>query len=369
MDRRAFVKTLAGLAGAAALPLRAAAQLRAKPDSLSAGALQVAPAAIQKPALAPAPTATSTSASTASGPAASTKAKAGYASGSLALMLDGAFAGQLASVDGGNARADVVSEPKGPDGAIHKHAATIHYTDFAVELMEAPSGETAKWVKAMLDGKSTGRSGAVASLDRDGKQALQREFQNALLTSFTVPVLDAADSSALHIGLTFAPETARFAPGDASKINAGAKASAKPMRSGNFRLSIKGLESACARVTKIEAITFKQKLSADEIGSARVATRQPAKLEVPNLEITVADSGAQAFYDWLEDFLIKGNNGQGAEKTGTLELLSANMKDVLMTLSFQGLGICEASPMKVTAGSDTPHRTRVAMYFERANLK
>jgi hypothetical protein len=368
MDRRTFVKTLAGLAGAAAVPLRtAAAQIRAKTDSLSVGALQPAPTALQRPA--PAPTSTATAASTSSTPAASTKAKTGYVSGSLSLMLDGAFASPLVSVEGGDATAAVVVEPKGSDGQLHKHIGMPRYTDFAVELAEAPSGETAKWIRSLLDGKSVRRRGAILSVDQSGGKAIQREFVDALLSSFSVPVLDAAQNGAVRLALTFSPESTRFAIGDASKAGQAGKASTKTMRSASFRLSIKGLESACAHVSKIDALTFTQKVSTDEIGEARDYQREPGKLEVSDLTITVAETAAQPFYDWLEDFVIKGNNGQGAEKTGTLELLDSTMKDALMTLSFQGLGIFEARPMKLSAGSDAVRRTKVSMYCERVSLK
>ena len=39
-------------------------------------------------------------------------------------------------------------------------------------------------------------------------------------------------------------------------------------------------------------------------------------------------------YKWHEDFVIKGNNGEDKEKGGTLEYLTADLKDVLFTLTF-----------------------------------
>lgn len=367
MDRRTFVKTLAGLAGAAAVPLRTSAQLRAKTDALPAGTLEPAPAVLQRPA--PAPTSTSTATSTSSSPAASTssKPKAGYASGPLSLLLDGAFAGALASVEGGDARAEVVLEPLGADGLVRKNLGSPSYSNVTVELIDAPSGATAKWIQAMLERKSVRHDGGVLSVDLTGAQPVQREFFDALLTAVTFPALDAGDASAVRTALTFAPERTRFAPGDASKLPA-VKGSAKVLRGANFRLSIDGLESACARVSKIEALTFKQKVAEENVGAARMPARTSGTLELPDLVITVADAHAQPFYDWHEEVVIKGNAERG-EKSGKLELMNATLKDVLMTLSFQGLCVYEVRPRKIVANGSEPRRTQVSMYFERVTLK
>ena len=376
MDRRTFVKTLAGLASAAALPLRAAAQVRSldsvptrtlQPSSASMPALSPAPAPAPSPTpIGPAPDSASTSrAATAS---TSTGAQnSGYLTGPMFLLLEGAAAGPLRSVEGGDATAEVVSQAPGADGIVHKQPGSFGYTDVVLELGETPSSAVLKWVKTMLDRKAARHSGAIVSVDATGSKATKRELHEALITEVRVPELDASDKGTVYLTLALAVERTGFAAGDPA-VASGAKASASKGLHGNtFRLSIAGLETACTRVTKIEALSIKQKVSADAIGARREATREPDRLEVSNLVVTLGDAYAQPFYEWAEDFLVKGN--VSGEKTGKLELLAPNLKDVLLTLTFQGLGVFQVRPLKAVSGGDGPRRTQVSMYCERIGIK
>ena len=73
---------------------------------------------------------------------------------------------------------------------------------------------------------------------------------------------------------------------------------------------------------------------------------------------------ALPMYDWLEDFVVRGNNGQDREKVGVLEYLAPDMKSTLLSLNLFGLGIFRAAPDAVVAGSEQIRRTAVAMYCE-----
>jgi hypothetical protein len=70
-------------------------------------------------------------------------------------------------------------------------------------------------------------------------------------------------------------------------------------------------------------------------------------------------------YDWLGDFLVRGNNSQEREKVGVLEYLTPDLKSVLLTLNLFGLGIFRAAPEAAAAGpSEQVRRTTVSMYCE-----
>jgi hypothetical protein len=73
-------------------------------------------------------------------------------------------------------------------------------------------------------------------------------------------------------------------------------------------------------------------------------------------------------YKWHEDFVIAGNNGADKEKNGKLEYLASNLKDVLLTLEFQHLGIFKLSPEKTEAGSENIRRVKAEMYCEEARI-
>ena len=85
-------------------------------------------------------------------------------------------------------------------------------------------------------------------------------------------------------------------------------------------------------------------------------------MEFPNLVVTLPDANAKDFYDWHEDFVIKGNSSK--EKTGFLEYLTPDLKSVIFKLGFQGIGIFKLSPEKVEQGSDQIRRVKAEMYVE-----
>ena len=109
---------------------------------------------------------------------------------------------------------------------------------------------------------------------------------------------------------------------------------------------------------------MKQKVTENAIGEQRDYQKEPTSVEIPNLVITLAESHADEFYRWHEDFVIKGNNGEDREKGGTLEYLTPNLQEVLFTLHFYHLGVFKVSPDKVEASAEPIRRLKVEMYCE-----
>ena len=66
-------------------------------------------------------------------------------------------------------------------------------------------------------------------------------------------------------------------------------------------------------------------------------------MEFPNLAVTLAESHAQTWQDWFDDFVVKGNNGQDNEKNGSLTFLAPDLKTTLATINFFNLGIFRLS--------------------------
>ncbi len=165
--------------------------------------------------------------------------------------------------------------------------------------------------------------------------------------------------------IKFAPEYTRHQTSTGSSLSpkfSMDQAIQKKWLPSNFRLKIDGLD--CTRVNKIEAITVKQKVVENAVGELRENEKEPAYLEIPNLVVTLAESHSKEFYDWHENFVIKGNNGDDKERNGALEYLTPNLKDVLFTLTFKHLGIFKLCPEKVEAGGEAIRRVCAEMYCE-----
>ena len=145
-----------------------------------------------------------------------------------------------------------------------------------------------------------------------------------------------------------------------------AKAGQKLWLSSNFRVTIDGLD--CSKVSAVDSFTVTQSVATEDVGNARDYLREPTKLEFPNLTISLLESSAQTWYEWFEDFAIKGNNDDTKEKNGSIALLSANLVDELMRIDLFNLGIFQIGLDKTEANSDRVTIVKAALYCERMEL-
>ncbi len=290
--------------------------------------------------------------------------KRGYVGGRFVIELEGVSAGSPSSAEGGYATADVVVEKLGADNILHKHIAGVRYEDITINCGTEMSKGFYDWLQVTVDQKYQRKNGAIVTADSNLKEVSRLNFYNALITEIGFPALDAGSKDAAKMTVKITPEyTDRAASGGASSVKSGLGQSAqKKWLPSNFRLTIDGLD--CTRVNKIGAITLRQHMVDNAVGELRDSQKEPAYLEVPNLVVTLAESHAQEFYDWHQDFVIKGNNGDDKERNGALEYLTPNLKDVLFTLTFKHLGIFKLCPEKVEAGGEAIRRVCAEMYCE-----
>ena len=288
-----------------------------------------------------------------------------------ALELDGSFAGWLASAEGGAAVGEVVEETDPTnDGAaeghvIKKHIAGVKYEDITVNCGTGMSKAFYEWIKASFDRKSTRKDGAIHAADFDSNIISTLDFHQALISEIGFPALDASSKDAAKMTLKFKPETTRhrFTVGS---LVASEKQKQKQWLTSNFRLRIDGLEKACSKVNKIDALTIKQSFVPADDG--RVDQKEPGKLEFPNLKLSLSEGQSDDFYQWHEDFVIKGNNSDKEERAGKLEFLDPANKP-LFTLSLSNLGIFKVAPEKTEAGSENIRRVKAEMYCEDISFK
>jgi len=293
-----------------------------------------------------------------------------YTSGRFAFELDGVLLDLVKSVEGGFARADVVQEKLGPSQFAKKHLANLKYTDIVMQCDPSLSGPLLNWVTASLAMTYARKNGAVITADFDMKERSRLEIFNALMSEFTIPACDAASKDPGYLTLKLSPEYTRPVAGKGNVLPAplGGAKQQKAWSPGNFRLQIQGLEAACTRINKIEALTIKQKVAENAIGELRDYQKEPASLEFPNLVVTLPEVDAGPFFQWFDDFVVKGNMGDDKERPGFLELVSPDLKTVLLRVNFNHLGIFSFSPMKQETNADGIKRVKVEMYCEQITI-
>lgn len=281
-----------------------------------------------------------------------------YTAGKFAIELDGVMAGWVQSADGGSAVAEVVVEQLA-QGLVSpkKHIGNVKYADISINCGTGMSKGFYQWIKSSFDGKASHHNGNIVTEMQHNQVKYTMDFFNALITEIGFPALDAASKDAAKMTIKFSPETTRFKAGTAS---APQPATTWPWLVSRFILEIDGLD--CTRVNKIEALVVKQSFVESLIGDAGVYHKEPTSLEIPDLVVSMPESAAGTFQSWFDDFVIKGNNGDNMEKSGSLSWMTTDGKLVLGVLEFSHLGIFKLAPD--TTQADGIRRVKAEMYCE-----
>jgi phage tail-like protein len=288
-----------------------------------------------------------------------------YTSGRFLLDLDGVRCGFIESAEGGNVSAEVISERGGPDYFIKKHIGQPKHEDFSIRIGLSMTKKVYDWIAASWKANYQRKDGSIVVADHKGNAKAIREFYNAVITETTIPAMDGSSKEAAYMTLKFSPEFTSHKK-SSGKVSGGpeeGKHRQKKWLPANFRLEIDGLD--CTKVSKVDSFTIKKTAVSDDIGVARDQVRERGKLEFPNLRITLPEPIAQSWFDWHEDFVIKGNCGDDKEKNGALKFLTPTLKDELARVDFYHLGIFRISADKPERQTSQIGRVVAELYCER----
>ena len=286
----------------------------------------------------------------------------GYVAGQQVLSIGGTQVGSVKRVSGGDISAPVVDEPVGTSKFPKRHIGPIRYEEFVIQLGLDLSDPMADLIAGTWTGDAKRVDGAITEADYDLNARSERRFKNALLTETTFPAMGAMDKDPGFITLKLAPETIQRVKASGKVTLDAARSRAKGWIPANFKLEIDGLD--CTRVARIDSFSVKRAAAPDNVGEARDSKKEPARLEFPILKITVAESSAETWISWFDEFVVKGNCDDSKEKSGTLTLLGANMKDPVARIKLQHLGICRLHQEDAEAGSDRLATLVAEVYVE-----
>lgn len=266
--------------------------------------------------------------------------------GNYALELDGVVMGFLHSAGGGDVSAPVVTEVVGPDQVVRKHLGSLVYGDVTMQIGFDLHASVYQWIARSWTPTSVPKSGSIHQLDANLNAVRQRQFFGALITETTIPACDGSVREPGYLTVKFAPEYTRDQKASGNvRGNLGTKQ--KSWNPANFRLSIDGVD--CSKVAKVDSFTVKHTYPPAVIGGDRNHGLEPGKIEFPNLKVTLPESSAETWSDWFQKFVVQGVNDQNSEKSGTLELLSTDLRTVLATVKFHNLGIFKLAPESASA--------------------
>lgn len=266
------------------------------------------------------------------------------------LVLDGVVCGLVTSAEGGDISAPVVREPGG--AFVRKHLGPPVVEPIRLSLDLSLNPVVYQWIGGTWQGKASAKSGSLIAVDMNNQPQTELAFEHAVIAATTVPAVDASSKAPARLGLTLDPASATRGPASGPVTGLAVKPK-KPWLQANFRLQIDGLDTT--RVGKVDAIT--------------VPAAQTGGTDFPDLGVLLAETTAESWFQWHEDFVVNGNNDSPHEKSGSLEFLAADLKTKLGAVKLSGLGIHRLTREEQPEGSPAQlARLAAQLYCQRMEL-
>jgi phage tail-like protein len=290
-------------------------------------------------------------------------AERSFAAGRFAFGIDGTFAGFIKKCSGGITKGDVVTHKLGTTNFERKHLATISHEPLTIEVSMGMGKDLWDWIKSSWDQGFVQKNAELLACNFNHEVQAVRVFNDCYIGKVTVPACEGASKDASYFTIELVPETIRYEKGDGSKIQGQENVNSKKWLASNYRLEIDGLP--CERVAKIDSFSWEQKVALDQVGQFREAKKEPAALTVPNIKLTISMADYWPWYEWFDNFVLKGQCTDADEKKGALTFLAPNLTDELMTISFDHLGIISIDQEAVDANTENIARFVVELYCEQ----
>jgi hypothetical protein len=288
-----------------------------------------------------------------------------YSAAHFALELgEKEVVGFFRSVDGGGIKSEITTYQSGPSTVIWRQLGKPKYEDLKIQVGMAMSKTFYTWIEQFFAGEVVRKNGAIVAGDFLFKERARRVFKDALISSLDFPKLDATDKNACFMTVTITPETVRFVKGSGEPMDSqNAGVNQKLWTSANFAFSIDGFQEACARVTKIDGFSIKQKIHEYRAGNLRDPVRVPGILEMPNLTFYLPEVDAQPFIDHFTKHVVNGAPQTSPRLNGTIEMRD-NLGMTLCEITLKGVDIAALAPDKSDATSEEIKQVKVEISVE-----
>lgn len=285
---------------------------------------------------------------------AATSPASGTATGVMppALVVDGQGT-TLVGFSGGWWMAKGISEGGG------SYYRTKRVTGSAVEplvvqvpVVEEPS-TLVSLLASWLAGTATPRD--IALVD----QTSRRDLRQAMITELVIPEMNAAATTVGLLRLTIAAQGVK----ETTQTGRGTPRTFKPWIASRFRVSVPGLPTT--HVSRVDSIVVQRPLSA-EAPLLKGAAPAAGTMSISNLVLTIRDSDIAPWRQWLESFVVNGDNGDANEKVVDIELVGNRFQQIRL-LRAHNVGILAIRPLPPLANGVRFHR--VELYVERLELQ
>jgi len=290
-------------------------------------------------------------------------AKRSATAGRFVCEIDGKSAAYCKEVSGGDPEADIATHDLGPDNVQMKQVANIKYGPFKAKFGIAQGGPMNEWIKQSFAKDSLYKDGSITAADYDYNATHRIDFTKALITSVTIPTLDGGGKDAAYMDIEWEAQEIKHSPGS-GKLKGDLSTKQKNWTPSLFSFSLSGLEDACKRVAKIESFSWKQGVTRDMYGSARMGTLHATKVTVPELKVSFSGADAKPWIDWAKAWFEDGNTGSEKHKTGAINFLSPDMKTQIGIIELDGVGLKKLTSPTYGANKEEIARYTAELYVE-----
>src|SRR5215510_13976148 len=173
-----------------------------------------------------------------------------FTSGRFSLDVGGYNVGFLKKFSGLAMEADVVTHDLGPENIQKKNVSLVKWTPGKATVGIGMGYGMYTWIKQSFDKAYASKEGAFTSADFDYKAMSRLNFRDALITSVTVPKLDASSKDVAYFDIEFEPEKVRWSKGGGEDIRGKLGPRPKDWHCSNFRVEIGSLP--CSHVATVD---------------------------------------------------------------------------------------------------------------------
>lgn len=292
-----------------------------------------------------------------------------HTGGHFELTIDGApSSAYVRHVEGGHIKQEVISEQAGPDRLRIKHNSVAEIEPFSFEVGMSGTGDILRWIRESWRGKYQQRNGQITHADFNLNRTLVHEFREALIQETTFPELDGKSNQPAYMKMKML----------AAHVKTEARAADVPLTSSmstkqklwtpsSFRFSIDGIDGL-DHVNKVEAFTIKQNVKMMHTGADRFPELVPTNIEFPSLKGTMSMAYGAGLAAWHQEYVVSGRNDADNQRTGLIEYLAPNKRDVIFAIQLYDVGITRLAIEKVTANQAEVKRYQFELYVGRMDI-
>jgi hypothetical protein len=270
----------------------------------------------------------------------------------------------LRGVSGGDAAGDVIALP-GPDRWLKKRVGNLRFEPLHIQC--EPNDLLAE-VRKFFAGDSAPLNFNVLHLDSTRRRVVDKMVvSNAMITKIEIGDFNAENKDLVIMTITLLPGSVQLEQGGGD-VQLVAEPKGKRSTGASFQVKIPGIETR--GVISLGTIAIEQKGSQEGVGRPRAQVKTAASgLDAANLHFQVARTQTKDFSDWARSFLVEGKRTDTDEKTLTVELLTPDMKTVLLTLEASGVGLVAMRASAVAGSTDRLAEDEVELYVDRWSAK